>query len=406
MCKDPRMWLAAVSLAALVGAAGDPAAARGPAEQTRTACQQDARNYAHPACFSAQERAALGALHVESPDVQELFFIVLSLTEAARRQPGLVRTDGPYSALVARRFERFRGHPAVARLDALMATDVSAHMEPKLNSGAYRFDAKGRIVKRPNYTWIRGEVDNFAPLVSIFYSFAKDSRFIEFLSEPAVVSARREAIKYYENRESFADMRDWLARQFPSTPPYDTTAIWVSPLTGGWQHQDVVADGNFKQLILNVNYSGALSPAADLSTEAQAFRGQIILFTELNHGSLNPAVEAHRTRIDAALAGKLDLFLDRSKGPTSYDEPVLVVAEYLNFALVTLYACDRFPASDCSGIARRVERAMANRVFPRFAGFQTWLLETYRNRSAEQTVESLLPQVVNWFAAQAQLEVM
>jgi len=41
-----------------------------------------------------------------------------------------------------------------------------------------------------------------------------------------------------------------------------------------------------------------------------------------------------------------------------------------------------------------------SRCFPRFAAFDTFLLDLYRHRAQEQTVADLYPRILDWFAAE------
>jgi hypothetical protein len=38
-----------------------------------------------------------------------------------------------------------------------------------------------------------------------------------------------------------------------------------------------------------------------------------------------------------------------------------------------------------------------DRGFPRFAAFDAFLVDLYRNRKSEQTVAELYPQIIKWF---------
>lgn len=351
------------------------------------------------ACFSPALRHRLeGKITVETPAVHELFYIVMALTPTGQSNDGLIARDTPYYRTVMTHFQGLQNEMAVRQMEAMLSRNIASHMEPKINASAYVLGRGNRLAKLPRYSKIRGSSDSFAPLAEGMQRFAARSQFLRFYHSTMARKTYAEAQHFYETDANLQGMMAWLRREFPAIKPYDHVRIVVSPLVDGWQHQDVVADGNFRELILHVNYTAN----ADTSppTAARNFERSYILFTELNHGSINPAAQRIEKEINRALGPHMSVF--NSNLPNSeYNTPVLLFEEYLNWGLIPLYACDTLPASDCKKFEDLTIRQMdARGEFPRYREFQAFLLSLYRNRPAGVTLSDLLPQMTIWFENQ------
>ncbi len=347
-------------------------------------------------CFPPQLRRQLGGkVSVEVPPAHELFYIIMALTPTGQSNPGLIARDTPYWRAVMAHFSRWKGEPAVKAMEAMLSTDIASHMEPKINASAWRLTGAGRLEKLPQYSQIRGTADSFAPLVAEMERFARVSDFAGFTRSAVARDGYRAARQFYESEADLPAMSAWLRREFPAVPPYDHVRIVVSPLVQGWQHQDVVADRSFRELVLHVNYDPAPPPAGD--PRATSLERAYILFTELNHGSINPMTDRHAAAIEAALGPRLAEFHGKV-AQSEYATPLLLFREYLNWGLIPLYACDRLGPADCAAFEKLTLADMKARgEFPRYLEFQAFLSDLYRNRPAGTTLADLFPQIIDWF---------
>lgn len=351
------------------------------------------------ACFPTELRDQLeGKVTVETPPVHELFYIVMALTPTGQSNEGLIARDTPYHRAVMNYFRAWQEDPVVTKLEVMLAQDIANHMEPKINSSAYEVGPDNRFTRLPQYSQIRGTSDSFAPLAQELERFAARSHFGDFYRSAVARQTYTEARRFYETEADMQGMVAWLRHEFPTVKPYDHVRIIVSPLVKGWQHQDAVADGDFRELILHVDF--AVDSDASPPTAARNFGRAYILFTELNHGSINPAAERIKQDIVRAIGPNMALF-NSNLANSEYDTPVLLFEEYLNWGLIPLYACDTLPPSDCAAFERLTLLQMEGRgEFPRYPQFQSFLVSLYRDRPAGTTLSDLLPQLVDWFAKQ------
>ncbi len=176
------------------------------------------------------------------------------------------------------------------------------------------------------------------------------------------------------------------------------TIIEKSPLeVGAFQGES----NKFKELQPHVNFpypedlkqkfaGNNLSEAA-----ANIFRGNIV-FTEINHGDINPEAEKYSDRIAKAISNR-NFWVAKSKGADYYSGNA-AFNEYMNWALVSLRIADYAPPQEQDKMIASVETMMTKwRGFPQFENFDKFLVELYKNRRPNQTLADLYPQIIEWF---------
>ena len=96
-------------------------------------------------------------------------------------------------------------------------------------------------------------------------------------------------------------------------------------------------------------------------------------------------------------------WVDPEKSAASYGWPESVFNEMMNWALVSLYYVDFAPEGDQDLLVSRTARWQAEgRGFLRSPEFHEFLVDLYRDRPEGSTVADLYPEIVEWFAAQAE----
>lgn len=343
-------------------------------------------------------RVNKGRVSATAPEVYELVNIVIALTDAADKADGLVYKASPYWKDLQAWFAPVKGDALVRAFDAQLKATIINYFHLKMNANAFEFDGGGHIVGRRAYdrTGFAGVRENaLRPYVAELERFAKVSKFREFYAAHRALYADQCA--FFTDGGRVARMRDWLQRRFPDTPPYDFVDVVFSPLVAYSQSATWFLSNGFRTLQPHVNYPypadvPALSPPLDAT--GQAFVRGMIVFTETNHGYLKVDTERHGDAILSATS-----HVDQWAVPevrTYYPGPALFT-EFMNWGLVTLYASDEAPG-DTDRIATVVAGVMKRRGFLRYDEFQAFLLETYRGRKAGESVSSLYPRIVRWFA--------
>lgn len=351
------------------------------------------------AVFSPEYQAThRGRTLILIPETYELFNIAVVLTDYAAANPGLVLGDA-YLERVRRHFAPWRDHQFVRDLNTAFTAQQMSYFTLKMNAYAFEFDNVGQIVRSPIYDrmgW--GEASNsLLPFLPAMQSFADDSGFRAFFAENQALYDHQ--ISYMRDEVDIAGMNAWLRREFPSVEPYDGVKIIFSPLVGYNQSLLTLEESGYRELQPHVNFP--YNAPEGLSAEGAAIVRGRILFTELNHGFINPTADRYPGEIDAAIGSRTP-WADDAKPARQYPNDYALFNEYMNWGLVSLYELDHLSASDRAIARPAVERAMVDRRgFPRFETFNAFLLDLYANRSPGQTLESLYPRIIAWFVAES-----
>lgn len=357
-----------------------------------------------PVVFDEAYRAAnRGTTRVEIPEVYELVNVVFALTPTGLQDPNLVYQKSEYYQRVCSWFDRFRHHPAVGALDQELVADPARYFNLKMNAYSFEFDADGRIVQSRVYdrSGSVGERENslrrFVPLLD---AFARASDFRRFYRQSQ--SLYGDQIRFFETEADVQGMLGWLRGNFPATA-YDGYRIIFSPLVAYNQSATWFVTPGYRELHAHVNfpYSEDLAryKAEGLSSAAaRVFRGNIV-FTELNHGFINPLADGFAARAAAAVAAR-SVWIDPGKGPNYY-QGIATFNEYLNWGLVNLRFVDLAPASERTAMIALVEDLMVERRgFRRFREFSQFLLGLYERRQPGEPVADLYPSILDWFESE------
>jgi hypothetical protein len=355
------------------------------------------------ASFDAEYQAAhKGKISVEVPEVYELVNVAIAMTPTGMSERNLVYHDSDYYAAMRKWFDPHQSHPLLAIFDAVLKQQPYLYANLKMNGYSFEFNGVGRIVQSRVYdrTAFPNERSNsLRPFLTQLQSFADTSRFREFYQANRTTYA--EQIAFYKNTAGVEAMRAWLNRNFPDSPGYDSYKIVFSPLVAYSQSSTWLENNGFRELQAHVNYPyprdvARRTDGAPLSKKAETVLRSLIVFTELNHGYINPEADKYSERIMRAISRR-DHWVDSSKGPNYYGG-ISTFNEYMNWSLVSLRAVDLAPRGDQQTLIKVVDDMMTkDRGFPRFAAFDAFLVDLYRNRKSEQTVAELYPQIIKWF---------
>lgn len=361
------------------------------------------KRFVPAAVFDRKYQAAhRGKILVEIPEVYELVNVAIALTPTGIRDKNLVYQNSEYYARVRRWFDGHAGHPLLAELDAALKRNPNSYSTLKMNGYAFEFDGRGRIVQSRVYdrTGFTNERSNsLRPYLAQLQSFADATRFRRFYRENS--ETYREQIAFYRDTANVSEMKRWLDKNFPASNGYDTYKIIFSPLVAYNQSSTWFESGGFKELQPHVNfpYPQDLSryfKGGELSAQSEVvYRGNIV-FTEINHGYINPEADKYAERVAGAISNR-DRWVDKAKGPGYYGG-IAAFNEYMNWALVSLRIADYAPRAEQDLMIANVDRMMTDRRgFPQFEAFDKFLVGLYRNRKPGQTLADLYPQIIEWF---------
>lgn len=326
-----------------------------------------------------------GQLDIEIPMAYELVNVAIALTPYAKENPGLVATS-EYLNAVRTQFAPYIDHPFVRALDQAMRNEGQYHTL-KMNGAAFDMREGGVVTRSSVYKSTGFGANALAPLTIEMQDFAHITDFPRFYDTHNKLYSSQ--IDYLRDDVDIQGMLNWLKQEFPNVAEYDHIRILFSPLVGDNQSLKTFDEDGFRQMMAHVNFPYPGKEDAELSAEGLAFYRGLILFTELNHGYINPTIDPYSGAIQAAMP---DMSAWASaEMARSYGSSTAIFTEMVNWALVSVRAYDVLPEKDAILIAKKVERIMVrNRGFKYFAMFQKKFLELYRTRE-NRTVGEILP---------------
>ncbi len=341
-----------------------------------------------------------GKTFVEIPEVYELVNVAIALTPTGIEDKGLVYKNSDYYKNVRQWFDKYQNHPLLAAFDAEIKNDFGKYFSLKMDSYSFEFDRRGKIVQSKVYdrtAW--GKTNSLRPFLAQLQSFAEATNFRQFYKQN--VKTYDDQIRFYRDAANIAEMKKWLDKNFPASSDYNTFKIIFSPLVAYNQSANWFEDKNFKELHAQVNFpyeqdfqqfirDNNLSPKSEIT-----MRGNIV-FTELNHGYINPEADKHSARIVKAISNR-DFWVENSKG-SGYYGGIATFNEYMNWGLVNLRYADYAPPEEQDKLMNRVAENMTKRRgFTQFAEFNKFLVNLFRTRQPNQTIADLYPQIIEWF---------
>ncbi|HYI42596.1 MAG TPA: DUF4932 domain-containing protein [Sphingomicrobium sp.] len=352
---------------------------------------------------SAYQAAHRGKVTVLIPEVYELVNVAIALTPYVREQKDqtakyLVMRDSAYHRDLETHFAPVASHPFVLWLDKRLRQGLYAR--DKMNGYAFEYAADGNIVRSPVYdrTSFNGDAENsLLPALEQMRDFSRKSNFRAFYAKHRDIY--EEQIAFMRTGLNYPRMQQWLKREFPKVKPYDHVKIVFSPLVFGSQSVTWLESNGFRELQPHINFPYEQNFKAPVSAEARTLQRGNLLFTETNHGFINPTADPYAGEIAKAVSNR-DLWARKGSSADGYGGPQSVFNEYMNWGLVNLFYADHAPSADVDALIELNNKQQSNgRGFVRFPQFSSFLVDLYRKRPAGTTIADLYPQIIAWFAA-------
>lgn len=341
----------------------------------------------------AYQTAHRGLVEIETPEVYELVAVAIAMTPIARapRQVYVARNTDYYREVEAH-FAPFADHPFVQAIDS--ALRQNRYYDIKTNAYAFEF-RNGEIVHSEVFDRIEPSGNALAEYLDQMRDFASVSGFPEFYAQHATLY--RDQARYYQEEIGLEAMLRWLEAEFPSAPRYDGHKIVFSPLYAGNQGMRSFESNGYRELQAHVDFPYPRNSDAQLPENARALRRGEIVFTELNHGFINPTTARYAGEVDRCI-GDRAFWTVAGTQSDGYRSSEAVFNELMNWALVALYADTAVPESERPTVVQRLDRYMGaeGRGFLRFAAFREHLQALSRARSPGMTIEALYPEMLGW----------
>ncbi|HEY4651145.1 MAG TPA: DUF4932 domain-containing protein [Pontibacter sp.] len=322
---------------------------------------------------------------ISSSETYELSNIILAITPYGKADPWEVYKKSGYYQDVIRHFNQYAQHPLIARVN-YSREEWDKYLSFRTDAYAFEFDAENNLKRRVPFHTQEG-LNPFEENLALVNDFVKVSGFREFYShhKPYYDSLT----VAYQQSQKLPEMLSFLTREFGAEWMSADYAIVFSPLVYRMNcHRKVngVATDfiTLPEFVLN-------KTAQQHVSEEQFASGLHMLFTEMDHGFVNPVSYKYRKKILKHFDNKK---WDSGSGYAEQD-PLAPFNEYMTWAVYDLFLHEHFPQ-----VAQQVSQnwAMQNetRGFYASALFHAKLKELYENRKKGQTVKDLYPALLKW----------
>lgn len=325
-------------------------------------------------------------IKVRIPEVQELLFVVYSISETGLHDTLTINQKTDYYKSVINKFYAYKDEKCVKRIGLCFK---NYYNQLRMDACNYYITENGSIIKNKdvkNLSW--GNKDFFKKHIKYLEDFAKKTDFIAFYKQNTLFyNSIIEAINFQTQPET---QKKWLEDKF--NRKYSICSIYISPLSWG-RHStnNYVANGQNQMAI----FVSAPNDFPTLSREIGSALNVRMLFTEIDHNYVNPESDLHLKKIKEAFRNR-EKWTDK-KFTDYYSSEYAVFNEYMTWAVFILYAYDNYNGESFKFIKSNVENMMINyRGFIRFSQFSDQLLALYIKKEPSPKIDNLFKPILEW----------
>jgi len=318
---------------------------------------------------------------VQLSETYELANIILAITPYGKSDRWEVSQNSDYYREVRKHFDAFESHPLLQKVN-YSREQWASYLSFRTDAYAFAFGKDDQLVRQ--FPFFANE--GFKPFdenLELIEDFVKQTGFRTFYNKHKGYYAQ--LASDYLKSQYYDDMVRFLTREFGGKAGAENYAIALSPLVGRMNcHRTVRGIGTDFITVPQFLLSGAPHDATDVEIAS----GTHMLFTELDHGFVNPATNVNQQLVTANFSVAL---WNKKSGYES--DSLAVFNEYMTWAVFDIFVHERFPS-----VAHQVtaDWALQNetRGFIASSLFNHELLRLYRQRKDGQTLRDLYPELL------------
>jgi hypothetical protein len=320
-------------------------------------------------------------------ETYELANIILAMTDYGKTDRWEVAQMSDYYREVRTYFDQYSNHPLLTKVNYSRAK-WDSYLSFRTDAYAFVFDKDGNIVRAKNFYANEG-LNPFEENLSLVNDFARTTGFRDFYQQH-IKYYKGLAVAYLESQH-YPEMLAFLQKEFGKRQTMVAYAITISPLVGRMNCHRTV-EGVATDFITVPDFL-LKSTEINKATDEEIASGTHMLFTELDHGFVNPLSLQYRELLkDHFSAEKWD-------AGSGYEKDSLAsFNEYMTWALYDLYVQTYFPSVAAMVF---VDWALQNetRGFYASALFNHELRKIYNGRKRGQTIKDLYPAFIKQIGA-------
>lgn len=320
---------------------------------------------------------------IEVNETVELALILAALSDLDRSTNNSIKRNTDYYTELEDYFKDYRDHPVFDKL----GSDFNL---PRLagNAANYKFDEAGKLylLEGSQDLWKDSAKNYFANNLKEIQDFADKSGYRKFYKSKQDLYAR-----YVRNTAEAVDekdMLDWLSAQFDIE--VRPVKVFISPLMSGFHWTTLYSE---QQRI----WINPLDPSRTKEfSEFEKLRYARVIFTELDHGYVNPVSSRYAEQIEEAMSDPE--IWGNTRDAQYYYSPELKFNEYMTWSVYLLYVKDKLNdrPGEFDKIFQETSRAMIKgRGFSQFESFAKKTLELYDSNPSKK-VEDIQKDMIEW----------
>ena len=331
-------------------------------------------------------------IRVEYPETYELANIVLALTEYGKTDKSEVKQGFDYYNKVQAYFKPVNEHPLLDSVN-YSRERWEEYLSFRTDSYAFTFDENNQLIRKFDFYTNKG-FQPFDDHLELINDFVQKSKFRDFFAQNKeyyiAISEK------YKKSQYINEMWEFLINEFGEQYSNDQKySIVLSTFVGRMNCHREIDSTIVADFIPIPNYVLSDTISTDEKDIVTSLHN---LFTEMDHGYVNPITNQYKELVNKNFDAKL---WDNKSGyndDDGYDNSGnAVFNEYMTWAVYDIFLKKYFPHyTDEIGLNWSFQNDSRGFVYPQL--FTQKLLNLYNQKKENETLKDLYPKMLEWTA--------
>ncbi len=337
-------------------------------------------------CVSTKHLSAQKNFEVSIPETYELSNIILALTDYGMTDEWEVQKHTAYYNDVIKYFEPVKAHSLLQKVNYSRAL-WEDYLSFRTDASAYQFDDNSKLIRINNFYANKGHKP-FDENLDLINDFIQKSNYRDFYK--AHNSLYDAIVANYSSYYMLDTMKMFLEKEFGITTSASNKGkykVILSPLVfrmNCHRNIDSVTTADFPSLSVALIENNAMG----INNQAQRAVEIHTIFTEMDHGYVNPITELFRKDVELKFKNE---YWDRKSGY----EGLNCFNEYMTWALYDIFVKKYFPTI-ADSISTQWHYQNANRGFFASNLFALQLKQLSHLKKTSETLKDLYPKLLDW----------
>lgn len=339
-------------------------------------------------CIFTKHLSAQKEIEISIPETYELSNIILALTDYGRADEWEVQKHTDYYKNVIKYFEPFKEHPLLHKVNYSRAL-WEDYLSFRTDAAAYTFDNNGKLVRTNNFYANKGH-NPFDENIDLINDFVQKSNYRNFYKAQSslynTIVANYSGYYMIDTVKMFLEKESGITEAISNKEKYK---VILSPLVGRMnchRNIDSVTKADFPSLSIALIQNNA----AQIKNQAQRAVEIHTIFTEMDHGYVNPITDFYRKDVELKFNNE---YWDKRSGYKGLN----CFNEYMTWALYDIFVEKYFP-SIADSISVQWHYQNAQRGFFASNLFALQLKKLYRLKKSNERLKDLYPKLLAWIA--------